>query len=802
MINIRTRKVLRDLWGNKARVVLVVISITLGLFAISTVFRSQNILARDLNESFLATNPASATLLTRAIDDDFVDTIDAMEGVQAAQGQRVIWFRIKVGPEWRSLKLVAIPDYDDIQIDKISSAGGQWPPPERTLLLERSSLAASKVNVGQSVLVEAPAGRRREMPVTGLTHDLTVTSGTLVDQILFGYISADTLEWFGLPQNYNEIDLVVSDNRFDKDHIWNVAKQAGHTLEQAGQPVLGTQILEPGKHPMDSIIQTLLILMGFLGVLSLALSTLLVFNTMSAMLARQIPQIGMMKAIGAPRRDILAMNMATIFIFSLLALLVSIPLGMLASRVLTTQMATLFNFDIQSFAVSYRIIALEILVGLLVPVAAALHPIIKGMRVTVREAISNQAGGQFGTNVIDNLVARLRGLPATLLYAARNIFRQKIRLVLTLVTLSLGGAILITVLSIRASLLLTVEDIAAYWQQDLTIDFQRPYRAEKIKRQLAEVPGVGPVEGWNIKSAFRVKPDGRESNEGITIFGVPVPSQFIEPTLIEGRWLLPEDKAAIVINLDVVAKEGDVAVGNWITLKIDGRESEWQVVGLSVTQIVGFGEPKPDIPIAYANYNYFSQVAGEVGQANRIAVETTKHAPAFQAKMKQRLDAHFEDVGVQVRTIDTHSKIHAQVVNLTVPILALLTFMAVLFAAVGGLGLMGTMSLNVLERTQEIGIMRAVGASSKIVMQVVIFEGVFVGLVSWLLATLLAYPLSRAMSIIIGVTSFYKAPFAFAFAPIGILLWLVIVLILAVLASYIPARNASRLSVRETLAYE
>lgn len=249
-------------------------------------------------------------------------------------------------------------------------------------------------------------------------------------------------------------------------------------------------------------------------------------------------------------------------------------------------------------------------------------------------------------------------------------------------------------------------------------------------------------------------------------------------------------------------KEKDVKIGDWVTLKINGRESEWQVVGFSMTQVVSHGEPKPESPIAYANYAHFSRVIGQVGSANRITVATRQHTADFQSAMKQRLEKYFDSQGVQVRTIETHAKILAQVTNLTVPILALLSFLALLFALVGGLGLMGTMSLNVLERTQEIGIMRAVGASSRIVMQIVIVEGIFVGLVSWLLATLLAYPMSWAMSIIVGITSFVKIPFPLVFAPLGILLWLVIVLILAILASYIPARNASRLSVHEVLAYE
>jgi putative ABC transport system permease protein len=115
--------------------------------------------------------------------------------------------------------------------------------------------------------------------------------------------------------------------------------------------------------------------------------------------------------------------------------------------------------------------------------------------------------------------------------------------------------------------------------------------------------------------------------------------------------------------------------------------------------------------------------------------------------------------------------------------------------------LAGAMSLNVLERTQEIGIIRAVGASSRSVIQIVIVEGILVGLMSWLIASLLAFPMGKIMSVIVGI-QFIKVPLDYAFDAVAIGLWLIIVLVLSVLASYLPATNASRIVVREALVYE
>ncbi len=801
-MNIRTRKVLRDIWFNKARTGLVIASIAIGLMAISATFRAGAIFSQNLADGLAAINPASAIVQTTGADDGVITAVSNLPTINAAEGQQTIWARIKIDAEWRALKLIALPDFDDVQIDKIRSVSGDWPPAERTLLIERSSIGAAGAAVGDVILIEAPNGVEREIEIVGTVHDLTIVSGELLNQVVFGYTSLETAVWLGLSDQFSEIKLTVADEPLNVDHIQQVAQAATDEVEDRGLPVFGTRIPAPGKHLMDSVVQSLLLILGSLGGLSLLLSTFLVFNTVSAILSRQVPQIGIMKAIGAPRRDILMMYLSTIFIFSGVALLIAVPLGMIGARVMTVQLAKLMNFDVNSFQVPPAILLLELSIGILVPLLAALAPILQGTRLTVREAFSSQSGGgQFGSGLIDRWLSQLRGLSISVSYAARNIFRRKGRLALTLLTLSIGGAIFITTLSVRESLFVTIDSIAAYWQQDLTVELQRPYRLAEVENVIETVPNVTAIEGWNVVPSFRVRDDGTDSTEDITLFAIPPESQFVEPTLLDGRWLTPDDEDGIVINVDFAGKESDIAVDDTITMRINGRESDWQVVGVVTTQMVGLGEPRPEIMMAYVGFDNFETAVGDPGMVNRVVVATTQHTSIAQSDLSDQIDAQLEANDIRIRTIDTHTKMRTQAENLTMPILLLLLSMAMLFAFVGGLSLAGTMSLNVLERTQEIGIIRAIGAPSRDIMQIVIIEGVFVGLLSWILATLLAYPMGWMMSAAVGI-SFINVPLTYAFAPLGIFLWLAVVIVLAIIASYVPARNASKLIVREALAYE
>jgi putative ABC transport system permease protein len=407
MFGTRWRKVSRDLWLNKGRTLIVVLSIAVGVFAVGTIATSQIILSHDLTETYLATNPASATILTfDAFDDNVVDAVegmreveaaearrrvDAVEGmreVEAAEARRRVTVRIKTGPDdWRVAWLIAIADFDEIKIDRFQSEAGAWPPPDHELLIERSALGLLNAQMGETVLLKTPAGKIREMRIAGLAHDLNAQM-YVFDGVAYGFISADTLEWLGQSRDYNELRFVVAQNADDPQHIREVANKVRDKIEAGGRTVWFTFVPPPGKHMfLDPFIQAISIVMGALAVLSLLLSGFLVINTISALLAQQVRQIGMMKAVGARTRQIMPLYLVTVAIFGLLALVIAIPVGVLGASMFSRFIAGFLNFDIANFRLPLPVLLAEIAVGLVVPLLAALYPIVTGTRITVQEAL-------------------------------------------------------------------------------------------------------------------------------------------------------------------------------------------------------------------------------------------------------------------------------------------------------------------------------------------------------------------------------------------------------------------------------
>lgn len=151
--------------------------------------------------------------------------------------------------------------------------------------------------------------------------------------------------------------------------------------------------------------------------------------------------------------------------------------------------------------------------------------------------------------------------------------------------------------------------------------------------------------------------------------------------------------------------------------------------------------------------------------------------PAFLKDLADSLEQRFKAEGVRVSAVQTSAEFREGLDRQFNVLMAFLHLMAILIAVVGAIGLMGTMSMNVVERTRELGVLRAIGASDGAIQQIVVAEGVLIGTISWALAAILAIPISRLLSDSMGM-AFVSTPLPPAFSVAGVALWLGIVLVL------------------------
>ena len=797
MLRPRWRKVLADLWDNRVRTLLVVASIAVGVFAIGVIAGTFAIISEDLTRSFAAVNPANVVLVTSPFDPGFVDAIRGMDGVAEAEGRREVTLQLKTGPQaWDTLTLVAVR-YADLQIYRHLPMQGTPIPADRQVVLEHKSLARLGARVSEAIEVELPDGTLRQLPIAGAIQDQSDVYGSILGD-LRGYITYDTLEWLHQPLSLDRLYVTVAGRPNDEAYIAQVTTEVTERVEKSGRQVYRTHTAPQDEHPLGSIIGALLTVLIILGVLVVFLSGSLIANTMSALLNQQLRQIGVMKLIGARRPQVIGMYLVLILAFGAIALAGAVPLGSWGAYALSRFVADIINFDLQGFRVVPQAVAFQIAIALIVPPAAGILPVIKGARTTVQAAISSTSLTSQARPWIDRQLERVRTRSRPLLLSLRNTFRRKGRLALTLFTLTLGGAVFIAVFNAQVSLEHKMEQVTRYFGADVNLDLSQGYRIEEVTGEAMAIPGVERVEVWITAAAERVHADGSPP-DALALIAPPADSDLVDPTLLQGRWLLPGDENAIAVNEAFLDDDPGLQVGDTLRLKIADREDDWVVVG--VFQYTGMGDR-----VAYANYDYLARElrgpAGHGGQrAAAYRIVTSEHSLSFQEQVGAQLNARLRDLGFQVAKVEAGKAFRASITRVLGILTAVLLVMALLTALVGSIGLTGTMSMNVLERTREIGVMRAIGAHNQIISRLVIIEGLIIGTISYLLGAALSFPITLLLSNVISLAIF-NSPAQFAFTAPGFLIWLAAVLSLSALASILPARNASRLTIREVLAYE
>lgn len=789
-------KIVRDMWRGKARSLLVVLSITIGVVGVGALGQAQVVLFAGMEDSLAGANPAGATLLTDPFDRNMAEAAGALPSVAAAEARTGLDVRLapdqgerEPAPEnWRSMQLLALDDFAASRMDRLLPAKGAWPPAKGEVLLEQTALAYTGVSIGDRVWIELPDGRTVRLRVSGAVRDAGRIPASL-SGVALGYIKSDTLEALGVPKLYNLFAFQPKGDKTSADNIQKTAADIRGAFYAKGIKVQSTAMPEPGKHWAYDIVGSMYFILQSLGFLVLVLGASLVVNTILATLAGQLRQIGVMQVIGATPGALMRMYITSVLFYCFIALLIGIPLGYAGSKAITMHSIDIMNFDTSGYGISWKVLALQGAVGLVIPLLA---PILRGTRISAREAIAGGTQKHFGRGFVDRVLERVQGLPRPLLLSLRNTFRKKGRLALTLVTLSLGGAIVVSVMSVYESMQLSLQNSLNYANYDVRVTMAEPQPGPELTQVAKETPGVVRTEIWRQHITNRIRPQGGESRD-LTLLGVPAGSDFIKPTLEKGRWLQPGDRNALVVNTDLLRFEKDLDVGTEVRLKIGGKETVWTVVGLARKLVGEVAVYVPDETLA--------QAAGDGKKASIVQAVTDRHDRASEARIAADIQSRLKDRGLRPASAVLTAELKDVQQNRFGVVLAFLIVMAVLMTIVAALGLMGTMSLNVLERTREIGIIRSIDAGDRAVLGIILTEGVLIGLISWVFGTIMAIPVSRWLSDGVGNSIFYT-PLDYSFSIGGVFVWLATAVLIAAAASFAPAWNASRLAVREVLAYE
>jgi putative ABC transport system permease protein len=769
---------------------MVVAAIAVGMIGAGSMLDTWSILDQGLGQGYLATNPPSATLIVESVDPELVAQVEGMTSVDVAQAERHVSGRLRVGDDWLPLRLFALADFEGHRIGLLEPGAGRWPPADGQLVIEQSSLPFARVEIGDEVVVAIGDGGPRTLAVAGEVRDVGLAPGWM-EHVVYAFVTPATLSTLGVSAQLDRLEIVVAGDRFDEDHVRRVAFDVKARVEDSGHVVRDVSVPKPGEHIHAGQMNSLLYVQGAFGALAFMLSGFLVLNLMTTILAGQVREIGMMKAVGARTSQVASVYLGFALLLGLFAAAVAIPVAAAIGRAYAAFVGNMLNFDVSAYKPGPVVFWLQVALGALLPVTAALVPVIRGARAPVSQALRDYGLDEvkFGHTAGDRLLSRVSGPTRPLLLSLRNTFRRRSRLAITLLALASGGAVLLGALNLRSAIRSTFATMFDAMAFDLTVRFREPHSTASIETALAKIPDVASAEAWTTERASLVYEDGTQGN-AFPVVGLPPGSGLVDFPVAEGRWLEGADARALVVTRQFVELEPRVRVGDEVTLSIFGEESDWRIVGM-----INSWSPQP---VAYGVRDHLAAASGRPGQASRavIAVRAGADPGATFDMVVESLEAN----GLAVGSGSLQQSQRAVAEDHLLMVANFLLTMALLILVVAGLGLATTLNLSVLERRREIGVMRAIGARHRTIHWIVLAEGLCVGLLGYVVALPLSVPMSAVVGDGFGRVMF-KMPVTFAISPRALAGWLLIVLLLSAAASLDAARRATQTTTAAALDY-
>ena len=809
-------KLRRDVRATWPRLVMMVVAIAVSLTVFGGILFGWSAISRETERAYLGTEPASATIrFGPGVDAQRMAAIAAAAGrrpgVLAAAGRTQFTSEVRVNGQDRDIALqvfAAAPD-DPMRLATFQVQQGMWPPPPGEVLLRRDTLALLDVRVGDTVTVTTPAGAAARLRVSGVVYDPSLAPAAQ-QQTGQAYMSTESLAALGEPDVFDQLKIQVAEPGHatpsrDRATIVAVAGEVALWLQhEQALDIREIQVPKPYAHPHQGQADALLAALLAGAAAALLLATILVATMLNGLFTQQIPQIGILKAIGARSARVGWLYLTLTLIVAGAATVLGLGPAILLGRTLAPFVFGFLGIQADNVTGAWWTYVVVGAAGLLLPLLMALVPLVRTARTTVRAAIDHHGGGA-RPGAAAGLLTRLGGLPGLdrgLLMAARNTIRRPARFVLAVGLLASAGMMFVAGMSARDGTQAVADQAAQRLTWDVVVRLADPASADVLIPMITRVPGVTRVEGWTIATAgvsgpgqlplTRTYPD--QGHGGVFVTAIPTDTtMLIRPDLREGRWLNHGEKEAIVLSQVALRNTGlDLHPGDTVQLWVDGRSTSWRIAGIA--------EERADAGSAYVTAEGLAQALGQPRWSNTLRIATTGHDEQVRTTVARDVNETLTAAGIGVRAAESVGKQETATGGHLAPVLVILLATALPMGLIGCIGLASTMSASILDRTREFGVMHAIGARPKAVRRIVMAEGVFIAIASCLLAVLPALGFTAAIGALLG-NLFFAAPLPFRVSLLAAAIWTAVVLLGAVLATEAAATRASRLTVREALTY-
>lgn len=780
---IALRKAYRDLTRRRLRSLLTVIGIVIGVAGIVAISSTSKNMAGAQAAAYNNNSQQDMRWWVGISPQNLLGALALVPNVDVAELRATYNTKWFAAGAWRDILFNGIHDFDDMAVNRIDLVEGRWPREGETVL-EASVRDVAPVQIGDEVVYRAgPGNQSRVLRVVGFAKSPSYPAATIIGNSVAYTLDSEVQEMYGQDGN-NQLLVRL------KDFSPGVRVEARQEIERVFQKRNITYGSYWERNPDDYVgkrqLDALVALMTIFSIVGLVISSFLVANTLAAVISEQMGEIGAMKAVGATGGKVVRLYVVAGAIYGIVGTGVGLLLGIFGGHALLLYLGGLFNLTIEGIKVDPLDVLQGIVVGVGVTTLAAFLPAWRGTSITVRKALDSYGiSSTYGQGWLDQLVQRMSKLPRVPAMSVRNLARRKGRNLVTVVAIGLATAAFLAAQSTSASVNLSIENAYDVYGSHAWVWFNQPV-GQGFAATLRSMPEVEEVEAWASSSAA-------VADTRVTMWGIPPNTNLYKYRLTGGRWYTDEEPYAAVLSSVFAANKG-LRLGDKFELSVGGENALLTIVGMVNDNAQGLqSSSRGKVFVALETA---ARLMHRSGAADFFSVRLDRGDNAYVEDVLSRLEKKYRDLspGMLAAYADKESSLEASEI-----LSVLLYAMTVIVGTIGGIGIANTLTLNVLERRREIGVMRSIGGRNSHLIQVFMTEALILAAAGFVVGLAIGFPLARFLVWVMASVLF---PLDFIFPASMVLYALLFTLLLTTLASIGPALGAARLKVSYALRYE
>lgn len=748
------------------------------------------------------------------------------------------------GASGGGLLLHGIVPYYELQTRDYSLKEGRFLTEDlkkREVVLVESFAEDEDIQVDEIIKIITPNGTK-ELKVVGL---IAREGPGKTNNGSFGVIPLETAQdLFNRSNDLDQIDIVPINPNPSTEEL---AQLRGSIQQQLGDDYAVTYPSGQGER-MTQMLQNYQIGLNFMSGVALFVGAFLIYNAFAMTVVERTREFGMLRTIGMTRRQVISQVLVEAGFLGILGSALGVGLGIFLARGLTSLMETLMNQELGVVQVVTNDMVFSMFIGVGVTFLAALIPAVQAGRISPIEALRVRGksqegwlirygwtlgviflGGSIALLIINPFPydvqfrlgsAAVFGLftgatlliPITvgiwelvsrpvmkLLYGSsgslgsRNVQRSRLRTTLTVAALMVGVAMVIMVRGMTESFAVDLRTwIQAYLGGDIYVTSTVRMRSD-LERRLKSVDGVFEVAPLRYFEVDWRTPDGDTETINFMAFDVDAYSR-VTNFVFSGEQVNPQQAierlsaGRAVFVSTVLAERYNLAPGEIISIKTRRGLKDFQIAGV----VVDFYNQGMVVQGSWEDMRrYFN-----IRDANTLLVKVNENSAA--SSVQDSIDGKYGDRYHLI--LISNEMIRSQVLTLMDQAFSMFDVMALLSIVVGSLGVINTLTMSVIERTREIGMLRAIGTTRWQIIRMVLAEAMLMGVIGGVLGLATGIVLARIL--FIGMTTMSGYRLTFILPSEGVVTAVIIALIVSQVAAIAPAIRAARTQILEAVHYD